>query len=155
MPESRGLHVAITLAERKRDACSRQLMSCQQNVHSADRQMAQLQSYVGETDGRLIARGSAGLPVELLKHHYQFSGRLHQAIELQQGVIANLQRQVEGAKRQLLQAEMRLTGLKTLLKKRLAEADLLARKHEQAQIDEMAAQLFARARAELTNGDAR
>lgn len=154
MADSSGLLLAISLAERKRDACSRQLLNCQQNVHSAGAQMEQLQSYAGETDGRWVSRGSAGLSVELIKHHYQFSGRLQQAIEMQHGVIANLQRQEEGARQQLLQAETRLSGLNSVLKKRRMEAEQRNRKREQAGMDEMAAQLFARAQAQQTRRDA-
>lgn len=154
MADSSGLLLAISLAERKRDACSRQLMQCQQSVQSADMQMEQLRSYAGETDGRWMSRCAAGLSVELMKHHYQFSGRLQQAIDMQHGVIANLQRQVDGARQQLLQAETRLSGLNAVLKKRRLETELLARKREQAGMDEMAAQLFARTQAQHTHRDA-
>jgi len=93
--------------------------------------------------------------VELIKHHYQFSGRLQQAISMQDGVIANLQRHVEGVKQQLQLAESRLSGLNSVLKKRRAEAERIAQRRDQAQMDEMAAQLFARTRAQQTQGEAR
>lgn len=154
MADSSGLLLAISLAERKRDACSRQLMQCQQSVQSADMQMEQLRSYAGETDGRWMSRGASGLSVELMKHHYQFSGRLQQAMDMQHGVIASLQRQVDAAKQQLLAAESRLSGLNAVLKNRRLEAEHRARKREQAAMDEMAAQLFARIRAQQTHRDA-
>ncbi|NBX20778.1 MAG: flagellar export protein FliJ [Betaproteobacteria bacterium] len=155
MADSSGLLLAISLAERKRDEVIRALAQSQQNVQAAIGQLDQLRSYAGDTDQRWVSTGSVGLSVELIKHHYQFSGRLQQAISMQDGVIANLQRQVEGVKQQLQLAESRLSGLNSVLKKRRAEAERIAQRRDQAQMDEMAAQLFARTRAQQTQGEAR
>ena len=155
MADSSGLLLAISLAERKRDEVIRALAQSQQNVQAAMGQLDQLRSYAGDTDHRWVSTGSVGLSVELIKHHYQFSGRLQQAISMQDGVIANLQRHVEGVKQQLQLAESRLSGLNSVLKKRRAEAERVAQRRDQAQMDEMAAQLFARTRAQQTQGEAR
>ena len=72
---------------------------------------------------------------------------------MQEGVIANLRRQAELVQKQLQAAESRLSGLKTVLSKRRAEAERLARRREQADMDEMAAQLFARTRALNLQGE--
>jgi flagellar biosynthesis chaperone FliJ len=50
-------------------------------------------------------------------------------------------------------AESRLSGLKTVLSKRRTEEERLARRREQADMDEMAAQLFARTRALKLQGE--
>ena len=155
MADSSVLLLAISLAERKRDEVIRALAQSQQNVQSAVAQWEQLRSYSGDTDNRLLSAGGEGLSVELLKHHYQFSTRLQQAISMQDGVIANLQRQVEGVKQQLQKAESRLSGLNSVLKKRRAEAERVAQRREQAAMDEMAAQLYARTRAQQTQGEIR
>lgn len=155
MADSSGLLLAISLAERKRDEVIRALAQSQQNVQSAVAQWEQLRSYSGDTDNRLLNAGGAGLSVELLKHHYQFSTRLQQAISMQDGVIANLQRQVDSVKQQLQKAESRLSGLNSVLKKRRAEAERVAQRREQAAMDEMAAQLFARTRSQQTQGEIR
>jgi flagellar FliJ protein len=155
MADSSGLLLAISLAERKRDEVIRALAQSQNNVHAAFGQMEQLRSYAGDTDNRWVQTGAAGLSVELIKHHHQFSGRLQQAISMQEGVIANLQRQVDGVKLQLQQAEGRLLGLQSVLKKRRADAERTAQRREQARMDEMAAQLFSRTRAQQTQGEAR
>ncbi|CAM8634263.1 FliJ Flagellar biosynthesis chaperone [Comamonadaceae bacterium] len=155
MADSSGLLLAISLAESKRDEVIRALAQSQQNVQSAVAQWEQLRSYSGDTDNRLLNAGGAGLSVELLKHHYQFSTRLQQAISMQDGVIANLQRQVDSVKQQLQKAESRLSGLNSVLKKRRAEAERVAQRREQAAMDEMAAQLFARTRSQQTQGEIR
>lgn len=155
MADSSGLLLAISLAERQRDAVLRSLAQAQQQVQSALDQLEQLRSYAGDTDQRWVHTGSTGLSVELLKHHYQFSGRLQQAISMQDGVIANLERQADGVKQQLLKAEGRLSGLKTVLEQRRRDTEVRERRREQARMDEMAAQLYSRTRAQQTQGDAR
>ncbi|WP_296510435.1 flagellar export protein FliJ [Rhodoferax sp.] len=155
MKDSSGLILAISLAERKRDAVVQQLVQAQHNVQSALGQLEQLKSYAGDTDGRWVRNGSTGLSVELLKHHYQFSGRLQQAIGMQEGVIVNLRRQAESVQQLLLAAESRLSGLQKVLAQRRADAERVTRRREQSEMDEMAAQLFARTRAHQLQGDAR
>lgn len=155
MADFSGLLLAISLAERKRDEVIRALAQSQSNVQAAFGQLEQLRSYAGDTDNRWVRTGATGLSVELIKHHYQFSGRLQQAIAMQDGVIANLQQQVTGVRQQLQLAESRLSGLNSVLKKRRADAERTAQRREQARMDEMAAQLFSRTRAQQTQGEAR
>lgn len=155
MADFSGLLLAISLAERKRDEVIRALAQSQNNVQAAFGQLEQLRSYAGDTDNRWVRTGATGLSVELIKHHYQFSGRLQQAISMQDGVIANLQRQVAGVRHELQLAESRLSGLNSVLKKRRADAERTAQRREQARMDEMAAQLFSRTRAQQTQGEAR
>lgn len=155
MADFSGLLLAISLAERKRDEVIRALAQSQSNVQAAFGQLEQLRSYAGDTDNRWVRTGATGLSVELIKHHYQFSGRLQQAIAMQDGVMANLQQQVTGVRQQLQLAESRLSGLNSVLKKRRADAERTAQRREQARMDEMAAQLFSRTRAQQTQGEAR
>jgi flagellar FliJ protein len=155
MADSSGLLLAIAQAERRRDDVLRTLAQSHQRVQSAVDQLDQLRNYAGDTDNRWVSTGSVGLSAELVKHHYQFSGRLQHAIGMQDGVIANLQRQTENIKLQLQKAESRLAGLNNVLQKRRADAQRLAQRREQAAMDEMAAQLFARTRAQNLQGEAR
>lgn len=155
MADLSGFLLAISLAERKRDEVVLALAQSQRNVRAAMAQSEQLRSYASDTDSRWVNTGSTGLSVELIKHHYQFSGRLQQAISMQDGVIANLLRQVEGVKQQLQHAETRLAGLNSVLEKRRAEAKRITQRRDQAQMDEMAAQLSARTRAQQTQGETR
>ena len=155
MADSSGLLLAIAQAERRRDEILRTLTQSQQRVQSAIDQLEQLRAYASDTDQRWVHTGSVGLSAELVKHHYQFSDRLQQAMGMQDGVITNLRRQSDNVRQQLQKAESRVAGLKNVLQKRRAEAQLVARRREQSAMDEMAAQLFARTRAQLQQGDAR
>jgi flagellar FliJ protein len=155
MADSSGLLLAIAQAERRRDDILRALAQSQQRVQSAADQLDQLRAYAGDTDQRWVHTGAVGLSAELVKHHHQFSDRLQQAMSMQGGVITNLQRQSDNVRQQLQKAESRVAGLKNVLQKRRAEAQLLVVRREQAAMDEMAAQLYARTRAQLQQGEAR
>ncbi len=150
--EPNGLLLAITLVERKRDEATRMLAHCQQQVHAARQQMHQLQSYAGDIDARWLRTGAVGLSVEMIQHHVQFAHRLQQAIGMQEGVIAQLQRQADGAQTQVHRTQARLTGLQQVLAQRRAQAAQNAMRREQAAMDEMAAQLFVRHRAQVSEG---
>jgi len=51
--------------------------------------------------------------------------RLQNAVHLQQGVLQNLEQQLEAAHQRVLQAEFRLAGFKQVLKSRRAAHSLL------------------------------
>lgn len=144
MSELRSIVLAIELATRKRDELAKVLVRVEKTLQFAQSQMNQLEGYAAETDARWISSGSEGRSVELMRHHYQFTERLQHAIGLQSGVIANSGMHVETAKKMLLQAEYRLTGLNQVLNKRQSQLALGERRREQRQTDEFAAMLHAR-----------
>lgn len=150
MSKFRALELAIEQATQQRDAQARRHAQAQKTLHFAQGQLDQLQNYSKDTDARWVDGKSINLSVELVKHHYQFMDRLLHAVTQQQGVIANLQRQLDGAHQALLQAEYRLAGFKQLLKARSAEQLLQQHRREQRATDEFAAMSHFRARAAQT-----
>jgi flagellar FliJ protein len=79
--------------------------------------------------------------------------RLQQAIVMQTGVISGVVQQLEQAKRNLLQAEFRLSGLNQILKTRKAALLRGQQVREQRQTDEFAAMQHARNRAMPMSGE--
>lgn len=144
MSELRSIVLAIELATRKRDDLAKAAARMEKTLQFAMTQMNQLEGYAAETDARWVQPGTEGRSVELMRHHYQFMERLQHAISLQSGVLANTGRQVDGAKKMLLQAEYRLAGLNQVLKARQTELSLREQRREQRQTDEFAAMLHAR-----------
>jgi flagellar protein FliJ len=65
---------------------------------------------------------------------------------MQEGVIANLVRQQEASRRDLAQAEAKVAGLRKVLASRLDAVQRVEQRREQAQMDEMAAMVYARKR---------
>ena len=90
---------------------------------------------------------------ELVRNQYQLMERLQQAIGLKSGVIANTEQGLELAKANLLQAEVRLSGLNQILKARQAVLLSHQRRREQRQTDEFAALQYTRNRALPMSGE--
>jgi len=83
---------------------------------------------------------------------YQFADRLLQAANLQEGVIANLDRQQAHAHQLLLQAEFKLAGLQQALKTRQALLRRAQQRSDQRANDgDSAALRHLRARAQLAS----
>ena len=150
MSKFRALELAIDQATQQRDDQARRHAQAQRTLDGGQGQLNQLQNYANDIDARWIGGQSVSVSVELVKHHYQFMDRLQNALSLQQGVIANLERQRMGAHQQLLQAEYRLAGFKQLLKSRLAALDVVQQRREQRATDEFAAMRYSMGRAQAT-----
>ena len=139
MSALKSISLAIELSVIKRDQALAQLQKTVQAHAFAQDQQQQLQQYADETDARWTRSGQAGTTPELMQHHYQFMGRLTQAIALQDGVLSGTTQRVEAAKQLLLQAEFRLASLKQVLASRQADLAKSQQRREQKQMDEFAA----------------
>lgn len=139
MSSINALQVAVEMAERKRDAARQTLQSVQGARQGAQAQLDQLQAYAGETQGRWGIRADAILQPEVMYHHYQFMGRLDAAIGMQQGVIKDHDQRVERARLALLEAEVRLSSLKSVLEKLHRDQAQIQLRRDQKQTDERAA----------------
>lgn len=138
-----GLQLAIEMAERQRDALAQVFAQAQRDVGMGQQQLEQLHSYAQDTEARW-SRENMVLSAELIRHHYQFVDRLRHAMGMQEGVIANLQRQEGNARAALIQAETRVSGLKKVLEKRKLLLVATEQRREQGRMDEMAALVYAR-----------
>jgi flagellar FliJ protein len=154
MSELRSVLLAIELATRQRDDLAKAAAKARRDVGFAQDQMGQLQGYAGDTDARWTGSASTGLSTELMRHHYQFMGRLQQAIAMQKDVMENTNRQLALAEKALLSAEFRLSGLNRVLETRQAARLLTQRRREQRQTDEFASMLHARSTTNPLRGDA-
>ncbi|MDO8262406.1 MAG: flagellar export protein FliJ [Gallionella sp.] len=139
MSAVRSFLLAIEMATRKRDQANQDLMRVQNAHVFAQNQMAQLETYAGETESRWTAAAQVSTSPELMRHHYQFMDRLHHAIGLQNGALENEVRKVVAAKKLVMEAEFRLISLKQVLKKKQADISVLQSRREQKQMDEFAA----------------
>ena len=148
MSKFHAFELAITLATRQRDALAQKHAQAVRNCEFAKAQLAQLQGYASDTDARWIGADMPAVSSELIRHHYQFTDRLQQAVQMQHGVIANMDRQLASAHQFLLQAEFRLAGLEQVLKTRRAAAERLAQQREQRATDEFASQRYAHRQAQ-------
>lgn len=134
-----ALHVAVGLAERRRDAARKALRDQQRAQQAAQDQLAQLQGYAGETEGRWGLHENVQRTPEVLRHHYQFMARLEHAIGLQQQVLVQQGERVEKARQGLLEAELRLGSLRKVVQLREQDIARQQQRREQKETDERAA----------------
>ena len=139
MSALKNLLVVIAVATGKRDQAAKNLFQVQRNLTFSQGQMNQLETYARETETRWMVAGQASTTPELMRHHYQFMARLQHAIGLQQGVLDQAARHLALEEKLLLDAEIRLSGLKTALEKKRASLALVQHRREQKQTDEFAA----------------
>lgn len=144
MSSFHGLQLALEQAQRLRDERAQQLARLTGQLTLLRAQLAQLESYAQETEKRWISGSHLHITGEMLRHHYQFMGRLEHAIALQGDVIASALREIEMAQKAQMQAEVRLHGLRNVMDSRRALLMKLAHKREQNQTDEFAALAHAR-----------
>ncbi len=149
----KGVLLAIEHATLQRDALAKAAARVERNLGFAHAQMSQLQGYAADTDTRWTGTATRGLSVELMRHQYQFMDRLQQAIAMQSGVLAQSAVQLEQAKGKLMQAEVRLLGLKQILKTRQTALLRTQRQRQQRHTDEFAAMQHARNRALPMSGE--
>jgi len=135
----KSLALAIELATVKRDQSGRVLAQLNRSHVFAQDQMTQLEVYAAETDKKWTTSAQISATPELMRHHYQFMGRLYQAIELQKEVIETSSLKISAAKQQLLEADFRLASLKLVLAKKKTDLSQLQSRREQKQMDEFAA----------------
>ena len=145
--------LAIEMATRKRDQASQGLMQAQNAYLFAQDQMNQLQTYAAETESRWTTAAQISTSTEMLRHHYQFMGRLQHAMDLQKGALENETRKVALAKKGVLDAEFRLVSLKQVLEKKQADLAVLQARREQKQMDEFASMRRPQFSDDYSSGD--
>ena len=147
MPQLRGLLLAVDLATRRRDEAMAGLLRVQRGHLGAQDQLGQLVSYAAETESKWAVGSRASIQPEIVQHYDQFMGRLEQAALLQQAVVDDHGRAAAAARQVLLEAEIRVAGLKRLLEKRRSSLARVQAGREQKHMDELSALQFRRLHA--------
>lgn len=145
--------LAIDVATRKRDQVGKYLVQVQRALLFAQDQKDQLESYAADAETKWTTVAQVSATPELMRHHYQFMARLYHAIGLQNNVLNDHKQLAEATKKQVLDAEFRLAGLKQVLKNKQADLLLLQARREQRLTDEFAAQQHGRLMARQHHGE--
>lgn len=147
-----GIALAVEHARRQRDGLVEAHVATQHALADAQNQLGQLLSYARDTDARWIGSATNAHSAEVLRHYYQFGDRLQQAIQMQNGVIAGLNKAVAEAHAALIQGEFRLAAIQKLYATRLAQIQQMKSRREQIQFDELATMQFLRHRKTQNSG---
>lgn len=154
MRNLKGLALAMDLADRQRLQAGQGFAQSQRAYGFTQSQLQQLESYQEDAQARWTMAGRQAVGGESLQGRYRFMDRLGMAINLQEGVLKDVEQQLEAAKKKSVAAEFRLVSLQRVLAKRSAlQAQALARQ-AQKQTDEFASQRYASAAVRQQKGGA-
>ena len=136
--ELQPLSSLLSHAERERDEALAHRQHMQQALESARAQAEQLVAYRRDYEQRWSQRFTEAGQVQLLHSYHGFVTRLTQAIEHQQRVVVQAERQLERALELLQQQELRVASVLKLIERRVAEIEKLGAQREQRSLDELA-----------------
>ncbi|MCW5321399.1 flagellar export protein FliJ [Verminephrobacter aporrectodeae subsp. tuberculatae] len=142
MSQLGALPLVIESATRRRDAACSVLQATLVAQQAARVQLGQLQDYARDTTSRWGMRTGATLRPELLYHQDCFMERLEYAAGIQRGVVGEHAYRVDAARQALLEAQLRLSGLRQVLDRRRHALQAQQQRREQQQADEHAARAY-------------
>lgn len=138
MNDLQPLTALLSHAERERDEALARRQHSQRALDAARTQAEQLLAYRRDYELRWAQRFAQAGQVQLLHSYHGFVTRLTQAIEHQERVVAQSERQLEHAVEALQQQELRVASVLKLIERRVAEIDKLGAQREQRSLDELA-----------------
>ena len=145
---TQALVTLLEHAERQRDQAMVLQRRADEALAVAVQQQTQLTAYRNDHQSRWSAAFSQSVAVPLMHCHHAFSGRLHEAVDLQAGQVDRARQTLCKRQGDALEAERRVAAIGKLLQRRADAADLHQHRQEQRQSDERA----ARAAWARTNG---
>lgn len=138
MPQS--LKTLLDIATRERDQAAAALAQAEQQLRAQQNQWEQLQAYQADYARRAPAHGGQAAPIEVLRCHQAFMGRLDQAMAHQQRVLHAAEGEAQLRRQTLLQRETRLASVRKLMQRRADTASHAAERADQRRTDEAALQ---------------
>lgn len=138
MPQA--LKTLLEIATRERDQAAAALAQAEQQLRAQQHQWDQLQTYHADYARRAPAHGGRAAPIEALRTHTAFMGRLDQALAHQQRVLHAAEGEAQLRRQTLLQRETRLASVRKLMQRRADTAALAADRADQRRTDEAAMQ---------------
>jgi flagellar FliJ protein len=141
---SAALHTLLAQAERARDAGLASLAQAEQQARRLQQQAEQLHHYRGELQARHPAGAGQAAPIDQLRTHQGFSGRLDEAITQQQAQRLAALKTVAQRREALVALEMRVAAMRKLLQRRARAVQTVQDQRDQRQTDETAQQQHRR-----------
>lgn len=138
MKELQPLMSLLSHAEGERDEALAHRQRMREALDAARAQAVQLVAYRRDYEQRWAERFAQAGQVQLLHSYHGFVTRLTQAIEHQERVVAQAERQLERAEHTLQQQELRVASVLKLIERRVAEIERTSTQREQRSLDELA-----------------
>ena len=147
MKKPASLEVVLEVGSLRRNQALQALAQAQNELRSAEQQMAQLCSYGDESQQRWSERASQGVSPALLHAHRSFMARIEHAVQFQRGVLDRLAGRIEQCQQGVMAAERELASLNKYAERRSQTWQRHLDRQEQKLNDDMAATLHRQHRS--------
>ena len=136
---TQALVTLLEHAERQRDQALAQQRRADEVLANAVRQQTQLAAYRLDHQTRWSAAFSQSVAVPLMHCHHAFSGRLHDAVDLQASQVDRARLALSKRQTDTLEAERRVAAISKLMQRRADASSQHQHRQEQRQSDERSA----------------
>ncbi len=138
MKRAKRLEPVDAIMSEKERACALHLATLQARLVEAEQRCQELKRYLDEYQNAFRQRARAGIGVAGMRDYQLFIARLGEAVEQQDGIVAQLRGDCDRARSQWRQAAARKNAVgKVIARARSEELQLEARR-QQSELDERA-----------------
>lgn len=129
--------VKAIMSETER-ACALRLATLQARLSEAEQRCEELKRYLNEYRSAFRQRARAGIGAAGMRDYQLFIARLGEAVEQQDGVVAQLRGDCDRARSQWRQAAARKSAVGKVIARELSEQLQLEARRQQSELDERA-----------------
>lgn len=141
MKRAKRLEPVKTIMSETERACALRLGTLQARLVEAEQRCAELKRYLNEYQNAFHQRARAGIGVAGMRDYQLFIARLGEAVEQQDGVVAQLRGDCDRARSQWRQAAARKSAVGKVIARELSEELQLEARRQQSELDERAQRL--------------
>ena len=135
--------VNALMSEAERE-CAQQLAAMQARLLEAEQRCQELKRYLSEYHTAFRQRAGAGIGVNGMRDYQTFIARLGEAVQQQDGIVAQLRGDCERARAQWREAAAKKSAVKKVIERARAEELQVEARHQQREMDERAQRLGGR-----------
>lgn len=135
--------VKALMGETERE-CAQQLAALQSRLLEAEQRCQELKRYLSEYHSAFRQRASAGIGVNGIRDYQVFIARLGEAVQQQDGIVAQLRGDCERARAQWREAAAKKSAVGKVIEHARAEEVRIEARRQQRETDEHAQRLGGR-----------
>jgi len=135
---AKRLEPVNTLMSETERECAQQLAAMQARLLEAEQRCQELKRYLSEYHSAFSQRARAGIGVSGMRDYQIFIARLGEAVQQQDGIVAQLRGDCERARAQWRQAAAKKSAVGKVIEKARAEEVQVEARRQQREFDERA-----------------
>lgn len=129
--------VKVLMSETERE-CAQQLAAMQARLLEAEQRCQELRRYLSEYHSAFSQRARVGIGVSGMRDYQVFIARLGEAVQQQDGIVAQLRGDCERVRAEWRQAAAKKSAVGKVIERARAEEGQVEARHQQRESDERA-----------------